>query len=520
MVKPKRMPNVRIKARIASKVREKDLLEKAKILMDDPELILPECSEDCGFCPFKKTKAYLDKIQRFKDDQHMLAKFSRRGDKLARAYAATIGLVHEDKAPYLASATYPTGTITFALRGKTTREKLIGVQNFDSPKWRVLSVIDLVHKKGLHFYSYGDHFICTGRHAHAPKEYVQIAAESVGATKQEGDTYSCPHSPQSINHLKFDWTSVGAKILVCDQCAIKAKNTLRKLGEGMAVPNVLSELDISVVRPLKMTSGKADCGDLLNLQVSKELLSEYSEGKVGDHDLIEKHMLEVKEELSGLTKRAYVKGDKCFGEDLEAFVAEVTQDETERKALIGLLSRVSHPVVADSSDSINKILTTYWSDHGKDALKALVSDELVRKYYRNDIEALKSPLKIIHSALTEARHDEVSARIPRYACLSDHGDFADKVAKAYKTKGQAGAISMLDSLKPNDHRARSISNAFYLALGDTTKSWKFTDEEREYGKHLQAYAKALLDSSGASEHHVAFETLLKEAGCSDELKKT
>jgi hypothetical protein len=29
-----------------------------------------------------------------------------------------------------------------------------------------------------------------------------------------------------------------------------------------------------------------------------------------------------------------------------------------------------------------------------------------------------------------------------------------------------------------------------------------------------------LESSGASEHHVAFETFLKEAGCSDELKKT
>jgi hypothetical protein len=263
-----------------------------------------------------------------------------------------------------------------------------------------------------------------------------------------------------------------------------------------------------------------DCGDLLNLQVSKQLLSEYSEGKIGDHDLIDKHMTEVNEELTGLTRKAYVKGDKCFGDDLQAFVAEVTQDETERKALIGLLSEVSHPVIADSSDSINKILTTYWSDHGKDALKAVVSDELVLKYYKNDIEALKSPLKIIHSALAEARRDEISATIPRYACLSEYGDFADKVAKAYKTKGQAGAMSVLDAQKSNDHRTRSMSNAFYLALGDTTKSWKFTDEEREYGKHLQAYAKALLESSGASEHHIAFETFLKEAGCSDELKET
>jgi len=520
MVKPKKMPNVRVKARITSKVREKDLIEKAKILMDDPDLIIPECIEDCGFCPFKKTKAYLDKIQRYKDDQNMLAKFSRRGDKLARAYAATIGLVHEDKAPYLASATYPAGTITYALRGKTTREKLIGVQNFDSPKWRVLGVIDLVRKKRLHFYSYGDHFVCTGRHAHAPKEYVKIAAESVGALKQEGDSFLCPHSPQSVNHLKFDWTSTGAKILVCDQCAIKAKNTLRKLAEGMAVPDVLGELDVSVVRPLRTISGKMDCGDLLNLQVSKQLLSEYSEGKIGDHDLIEKHMTEVKEELNGLTRRAYVRGDKCFGEDLQAFVADVTEDETERKALTGLLSEVSHPVFADSSDSINKILTTYWPEHGKDALRALVSDELVRKFYRNDIEALKSPLRIIQSALAEARHDEISANIPRYACLSEYGDFADKVTKAYKTKGQAGAVSMLDSLKSDDHRTRSMSIAFYLALGDTTKSWKFTDEEREYGKHLQAYAKALLESSAADEHHVAFEAFLKEAGCSDELKKT
>ncbi len=519
MAKPKQMPRIRVKARIASKVREKDLIEKAKMLMDDPELILPECVEDCGSCPFRKTKAYLDKIQRYKDNQTMLAKFARRGDKLARAYAATIGLVHEEKAPYLASATYPAGTITYALRGKTTREKLIGVQNFDSPKWRVLSVIDLVNRKGLHFYSYGDHFVCTGRHSHAPDEYIKIAAESVGATRQEGSSFFCPHSPQSINHITFDWVSSGSRILVCDQCAVKSKNTLRKLAEGMAVPNVLTELAISIVRPLRQVAGESNCTEILNIPVSKDLLTEYSEGKIGDHELIEKHVAEVKDGLRKLDRKAYVRGDRCFGEDLDAFVADVTPDENERKALVGLLSGVENPVVADSSDTINKILSTYWSQHGKDALKALVPDELVTKYYRNDAEALKSPLRIINAALTEARHDEISSKIPRYTCLSEHGDLVDKIVRAYKTKGSAGAISMLDGLKTNDHRARSIANAFYLALGDTTKSWRFTDEEREYGKHLQTFAKALLDSEGSDEHHTSFDTFLKEAGCSDELKK-
>ncbi len=218
MAKKKRIPRLRVKARIASKVMEKDLHAKAKMLMDDPELIIPECSEDCGSCPFKKTQARLEKIQKYKDDPGKLAKFARRGDKLARAYAATIGLVHEEKTPYLATATYSGGTITYALRGKTDKEKLMGVQNFDSPKWRVLSVLDLVHKKGLHFYSYGDNFICTGKMAKPPLEYVRLAAESIGAGKLQGDTYSCPHNPSSMNHLEFDWVSADKKILICDQC--------------------------------------------------------------------------------------------------------------------------------------------------------------------------------------------------------------------------------------------------------------------------------------------------------------
>ncbi len=241
MAKKKGLPRLRVKARIASKVMEKDLLAKAKLLMDDPQIILPECAEDCGSCPFRKTRSRMEKISKFKDNPNKLAKLAKSGDKLARAYAATIALAHENKTPYLATATYPAGTITYALRGKTPREKLIGVQNFDSPKWRVLSVLDLVNKKGLHFYSYGDDFICTGRFSRPPQEYVKLAAESVGAGKLEGDTYVCPHNPALTDHMEFDWVSAGKRILLCDQCTARIKNTLSKLAEGLAVPNVLSD---------------------------------------------------------------------------------------------------------------------------------------------------------------------------------------------------------------------------------------------------------------------------------------
>lgn len=518
MPKKKVMPRLRLKARIPSKVMEKDLMEKARLIRDDPYLILPDCAEDCGACPFKKTRKRLEKIAKYKDDPAKLAKFARRGDKLARAYAATIGLLHEEKMPYLATGTYPGGTITYAMRGKTDKEKLIGVQNFDSPKWRVLSVVDLVNK-GLHFYSWEDSFVCTGRSASPPDQYVKHAAEAVGASKQVGNVYSCPHNPEIINHIEFDWVTADRKISLCDQCAIRSKNTLRKLGEGMAVPNVLNEFEISVVRPLKNVSGNGDCDQLLNKKIDHDLMEHYSEGKIGDKELIEKHMKQVREELVNRDKRAYLRGDRCFGNNLEAFVKDIAQDEVEAKALSGLLKDVKHPVVIDTNESVNDILKKYWSDHGEDALKALVAEPLAEKHFK-EAESADSPLKVIRKAIKEEEHAEITSQIPKYSCLSQYGEFVDNITRAYKTGGQASAVSILDAEKSSDHRIRSITHAFYLALGVTTKSWKFTNEEKEYGKHLQNLAKKLIESSGAEEHHELFTQFLREAGCTEEVKRT
>ncbi len=518
MAKKKALPRLRLKARIASKVREKDLIEKAKLLMDEPELILPECTEDCGACPFKKTRARIDKILRYKDDPAKLARLARGGDKLARAYAATIALAHEEKTPYLATAVYHGSTVTYVMRGKTPKEKLIAVQNFDSPKWRVLGVLDLVDRKGLHFYSYDDHFVCTGRYAKPPQEYVKIAAESVGAAKLDGDTYSCPHSPGSTNHVEFDWVTAGKRILLCDQCAVKAKNSLSKLAEGMAVPKALSEFEISVVRPLKIVSGNGDCKNLLNKTVDKALLEEYADGKLGDRELIDRHMEEVRSSLEKTSRRVFIRGDKCYGTDPAPMIADLTSDPDETKALGGLLSKIEQPVVLDASDTVNKVLSTHWSLHGKDALRAVVSDDLAERYYRDDSEATSSPMRLIQQALERAEHQAVTSNIPTYACLSGYGGFVDKIVRAFKTKGASGAIAVIDADKSNDHRMRSMSHAFYLALGVTTKSWKFTSSEQEYGKHLEPYAKRLLESRESKQHHEAFSEFLRQAGCPDDLK--
>jgi hypothetical protein len=518
MPKKKRLPRLKIKARIPSKVMERDLLEKARLLRDDPELIFPECANDCRSCPFKKTRAQVNRISMFKDDPAKLAKFAKRGDKLARAYAATIGLIHEEKMPYLATSKYPAGTVAFAIRGKTDKEKLIGVQYFDTPKWRVLSVSDLVRRKGLHFYSYGDNFVCTGREAKPPEEYVKLAAESVGATRTEEDSYVCPHDPRASNHIEFDWVSAGRKILLCDQCGIRSKNTLVKLAEGMAVPRVLNEFDIAVKRVFENAAGEGGCDNLFDRPLKGTLLDRYSSGQIGDKELIEEHVQSVRDSLDDVTKRLYIKGDRCFGDDLEAFVADMTGDDLERKVLSGVLKNVTHPVFIDQGDSVNRLLSMFWTDNGLAALRTVVPEDVAKKYFEDE-ESAESPLKAIRLAVRESERTAISSKIPTYSSFSQYGKFVDEVVRAYKTGGSAGAVSVLDGEKSSDHRLRSITHGMYLALGITTKSWKFTDEEKEFGKHLAGPAKVLLDSQDLDAHHEAFSRFLKEAGCLDDLKR-
>lgn len=515
----KRLKNIRVKARITSKVREKDLMDKAKMLMDDFELVLPECPKECGRCPMKKTRARLEKITKYKDDADKLAKFAKRGDRLGRAYAATIGLVHEEGAPYLATAKYPAGTITFALRGRTDKEKLIAVQNFDSPKWRVLGVVHLVRKKGLHFYSWDDSFVCTGRESAPPEDYVRSAAEGVGASRQEGDVFSCPHSPEKDRHIEFDWVSAKKRILLCDSCANKVGNTLAKLSEGMAVPHVLGDFDIKIIRPLEVRSGDGGCSHALDLPVDGELLDKYAAGEFGDKELVERHLDDVRDRVEAGKKKLYIRANRCFGSDVEAFIRDITEDEVEAKALTAVLTAVDHAVVAAADDTVNRLLSRFWTDHGLAALKAVVPEDTAAKQFKDDEESRKSPLKVIRQAIKDAGKEEATSRIPAYEGLGPHARFTEEIVRAYKTGGARAANAVLDGSKAGDHTSRAIAHAFYLSLGVTTKSWKFTDEEKQFGSHLQAGAKALLDSEGKDAHHDAFVRFMRAAGSTDEITR-
>ncbi|MCK4367798.1 MAG: hypothetical protein KAW84_07635, partial [Thermoplasmata archaeon] len=168
---------VRTKARTAAKKKERELIARAKKLRDGPDPIIPECGGECRKCPFEKMRARLLKLLRYKENKKKLSGLANFGPDFSKAYAATLLLATQEKAPYLAVARVGNKDIAYAQRGKTKKELLIGFQHYDDPDARLLAVADIARKNGLFIFSTKDKMVCTGTSGKPPKEYV---AETIG----------------------------------------------------------------------------------------------------------------------------------------------------------------------------------------------------------------------------------------------------------------------------------------------------------------------------------------------------
>jgi len=77
--------------RKASGVREQDLVARAKALRGSVDPLLPRRTPDCPSDRFDRLRAELEEVRASADDEPRLAKLSKWGEPMARAYA---GLLH------------------------------------------------------------------------------------------------------------------------------------------------------------------------------------------------------------------------------------------------------------------------------------------------------------------------------------------------------------------------------------------------------------------------------------------
>ena len=503
---------VRTFARTASKSMEKNLIENAKKLMEDPYLILPDYSDKYSTKYFGKIKKLLDKVSRFKDDQKKLEKLSnKRG--IDGALAGTLLLAYSEKAPYLGVLKFPTGDVTYAQRGRADKEKLIGVQHFDDPVFRLFGIKDIVMKKRLHVYSWDEGFVSTGVEAKPPKEFIDFLIKNMNLSYKNGTATCKDIEPKTAknkelskkNYLRIYWKSADVTIAICEECAKQRKNTVFNMTKYFLEPKISDDLLIDVVGKFINRSEQE------SIQIQN--LKNYLSGELTDAQFIEDNIKHQDKSIKDSEEKLFVLDDVSYGKDIDSFIDALKPNKYEKEALEFILAQVNEPVLLDNVTP-NKVLERFWKDHGLNFINSIIEDkELAKKFFLLE----DSPSNILDLIYNYKERQQILSKLPRYKKLSELARFIDDVVKVYKTFGQKEAMVEIKK-RPDDPKGKSIAYAFLLVFRKAQdKKWQYSQVEIEYGDFLKEYAKNLLESK-PEDYHKAFQELLSASGSSENIE--
>lgn len=501
------MRKFRTGIKTSSKTQEKNIVLKSKELKKKPFLILPECKGICRKCPFDKIKKQMKKVQHLKEEK--ISYFTRHGNHLIRAYATSLIIAESEKVPYLAVARTPSGSFAYAVRGKTKKEKLIGVQYYDDPVLRLLGIADIAKKKKLHVYSTKNCFVCTGKEHGHPEKFTDDIMQILGTNlKYKDNIYSCQHD--SVTSLKIRFHNI--TLLMCKSCS-SDNNMFCMFAKHILSPKIKKEFDINIVYHPECTMRCKQCK--IDAHTPNDVLQEYLNGNITDRQFITKSADKIKEEIQNLDQKIFIADDKCYGSDANAFIDSFNPTNEERIGLETVLKKLKKPLVVENATP-NKILSIYWNRFGKDVLFALTTDRGISEEMYNRKE---QPSKILKMAVIKCKQKGVFASLPVYASIPPVAEFADRIAKIYKTKGRDEALKEIEKLKTEDTKIKSVAYAFLLTFGQTKgREWKYSKIEKEFAQFLKEGTKKLVESK-PEEYHNALQLLLKDTGSTEIIRK-
>jgi len=507
----KKIRTMRTFARTASKSMEKKIVDNAKELMYNPDILLPEYEDSYSIKYFGKIKKTFNKVNKFKNDIKKLEKLSKKKD-ISGALAGALLVAHSEKAPYLGVLKYTTGDITYAQRGRSDNEKQAGIQHFDDPVLRLLCFKDIALKKNLHLYSWDDGFVSTGLKPNPPKEFIKFILcrldlrTSYNVTTCNHLTVEVVKEKQNANadYLRIHWKSAGTIIGICKNCSKSKKNTLFDISKYMIESDVSKDFDITVVgHTIKRTSSN---------EQETRYIKEYLSGELTDYDFIKNNMQERHQAVKDANERLFVLNGKSYGNDVNDFINDLKPNEYERKGLELILEKIDEPVIFDDVTP-NKVLEKYWKDKGLNAMKEIIENEkMAENFYLLD----DSPSEILKLVFNYIKRQKILSQLPIYYSLPPLANFIDNIARTYKTYGEKKALGEIKK-RPDTPKGKSIAYAFLLFLGKgEDKKWQFSNIEIEFGESLKEHIKKLLESK-PEDYNKYLQDLLIFSGSSEKI---
>lgn len=499
--------------RNASKTMEKNMIKQSKRLFENPLRVLPEVKDAESEKRFKKIRKQLEKVDGIKDDVKKLEKIAKK-KSLAGAVAGTLLIAHSEKAPFLAIAKLPAGTVHYAQRGQAPKEYLIAAQHTDDPFYRIFGIRDIAFKYHLHVYSWDSGFLSTGTNPDPPKEFVDFVLNSLNYTK-DGTIVHCPHLSKNYilkdslidsPYLHIHWNSADVHVGICQQCASKEKNTIFSLTKYLLADDIDKDFSISVI-------GSIVKDGPIGTQDETQFIDDYFSGKLTDFQFIEKNMNQRHEQLADKDQQVYVLDGKHY-ESPDDFIKSLHPNSFEEKALQKMLSLHQKPIIL-SDATPNDVLSLHWESYGKDIIYDITNDEKLT----DDILSLSdSPSVMVKTAYDIKNKQNVLAHLPSYQSLPDIASYADELARIYRVQGKQKLFTALRS-PPNHPKKRAIAYGMLLVINkQSDMKWKFSKIDIESGEFIKPYLNTLLNGE-PEQYHESLQQVLSSCGFSESLDK-
>ncbi len=512
----------------ASREIQRRLEKSLDALLDNPEGFLPEIVGDLGKVslfgskdPMALTLRELEAVSSKRNDVRWLKKRmgKRSGGDVARSLAGSlVAASEEDLSTVSVFKSDVYGNASYLKRGSGRPGHLVGIQNFNHPRLRLL-VWDDHAKAGQYFFSWDGGFVFTGFEAQPPPEWVRWTLENTSVDLQgENCKWSVGLSKDIVEAgsdtpdgwLKLDFSD-GTTVGLSQAALAKTDEPLaRSIAVSMMPPNKLGEIcEASWMwspegwpedRPLP-EEGSERVGEVLGTWLKMSL---------EDNVVARACRASILNSISD----GFVVGNSWFAEDdRNGFLEHMGGTEDERRALSCVLDSVdgglhvrSDGVVLELEDrvirfeesSCHPVLVSLWEDHGMGILEGMYKltggeAEKVHSRQAKRKQGFGAFLRELNDSLSTAMRLD---RLPwESSDLPNPLSFADRLVRKAAEDGVASTVSMA-------RKGRGLESAMgwaWLMVHERTESdaWRFDEESRDKGGDWVPALTAVWDAATA-----------------------
>ena len=504
-------------------------LEKSlDALLDNPEGFLPEIVGELGKVtlfgskdPMALTLKELEVVSSKRNDVRWLKKRmgKRSGGDVARSLAGSlVAASEEDLSTVSVFKSDVYGNASYLKRGSGRPGHLVGIQNFNHPRLRLL-VWDDHAKAGQYFFSWEGGFVFTGFEPDPPEEWVSWTLDNT-SVDLEGDEckWSIGLSEEIVGSgtntaegwLRLDFSD-GTTVGLSQAALAKTDEPLaRSIAVSMMPPNKLGEIcEASWMwrpegwpddRPLP-EEGMERVGDVLSTWLKMSL----------EDNVVART---CRASILNSIPDGFVVGNNWFAEDdREGFLEHMGGTEDERRALScvldsaegglhvrsdGVVLGLEDRVIRLEDSSCHPVLVSLWDEYGKDILEGmykLTGDEAEKVHSR------QAKRKQGFGAFLRELNDSLSTAMRLDRLPWESGDlpvplsFADMLVRKAAEDGVSSTVSMA-------RKGRGLESAMgwaWLMVHERTESdaWRFDEESRDKGGDWVPALTAVWDAAQA-----------------------